>query len=107
FYYNLMRAYLQSGGRDVESLNLYLNAMKNISKNHLLRTSEGGLLYASEYNLISNFYPKAMSNSACRLSALLSLGATAVAKREARINPKQSNHQALKHWWQMAVNLTN
>lgn len=94
FYYNLLRSYLQSGGRLVEALQMYNEAVSSVLQNTEVITSTGngtGLIWVRDAFLekdnTSIEYGDKMFYSSCYLGAMFALGAGTFKDGEDRCSP--------------------
>lgn len=98
FYFNLLRSYFQSAGRDYHSWKLFDNSMQLIINQKLLKTSKvNGLQYSGSLNVSSDVYEDAMPSAACRLGAMFALAAKKGPKRylELAVNFTETCHRAV------------
>lgn len=98
FYFNLLRSYFQSAGRDYHSWKLFDNSMQAILNQKLLKTSKvNGLQYSGSLNVSSDIYEDAMPAAACRLGAMFALAAKKGSKRylELAVNFTETCHRAV------------
>ena len=112
FYYALLRSYLQSGGRLVEALQLYNEAVSSVLQNSEMittSTSTGngtgdGLVWVRDAIFVNGTtvseYGERMSYSACYLGAMFALGAATFKGGEDRCHPLARRQR------QLAVELT-
>ncbi len=115
FYYNLIRAYIHSGGRDLYSYVQYASAINAADQANMFgRSNQSGLLYARALDINGGVHQKWSSGSSCYLGAMLALGVGALKSRHLKsINESLSsrekpllNQQNLDRQWKLALELT-
>ena len=109
FYYALLRSYLQSGGKQVEALQLYNEAVSSVLQNSEMITSPrkiGSLVRVQEallnqgHTALEYADLLGMSYSTCYLGAMFALGAATFKGGEDRCHPLARRQR------QLAVELT-
>ncbi len=100
FYYNMVRALMQRGGResgDKELLLMYNTAIEAMQRRKMFEMACDGRLYVRDYDFKKRLIleDKGMDGSACQLGAMLALGAQ-----------QQTNRSTKRLHMQLAINLT-
>src|SRR5699024_7121538 len=86
FYYNLIRAYIQSNGNDVYSYQRYAEAILAVDSAELFgRSNRSGLIFAREMDIAEDVHKKWSSGTSCYLGAMLALGVEAITKHSAKM----------------------
>ncbi|KAH9389387.1 Mannosyl-oligosaccharide 1,2-alpha-mannosidase IB [Tyrophagus putrescentiae] len=101
FYYNLLRSYLQSGGKLKEALQLYNEAIGDIfERSEMITSTEWWFDALLPVGKTVLEYRKTMTYSACYLGAMFALGAATFKKEDDRCSPLARRQR------QLAVELT-
>ncbi len=101
FYFNLLRSYFQSAGRDYHSWKLFDNSIQTIVNNRLFKISKvNGLQYSGALNISSTYestYENSMPAAACRLGAMFALAAKKNSKKylPLAVNFTETCHRAV------------
>lgn len=101
FYFNLLRSYFQSAGRDYHSWMLFESSIQTIVNSRLLKISKvNGLQYSGALNISSSSetsYENTMPAAACRLGAMFALAAKKNSKKylPLAVNFTETCHRAV------------
>lgn len=118
FLYNLVRAYIHSGGRDVYSYEQYAQTIEAIDAAGMFgKSSRSSLLYAREVDITEGeeelVHRKWSSGSSCSLGAMLALAVSAVKRNIVAMNESSkefqqllTNRSSIERQWTLALELT-
>ncbi|XP_054257635.1 mannosyl-oligosaccharide alpha-1,2-mannosidase IA-like [Macrosteles quadrilineatus] len=114
FYFNLIRAYIHSGGRDLYSYVQYGHAITTADHASMFGKSiQSGLIYARAFDINEGVHQKWSSGNSCYLGAMLALGVDALKRNLKSINESLSSKEwpliqakNIDRQWKLAIEIT-